>query len=53
MLVPKQPPLKLKPEKYVAVLARKTIDAVTAMLAVMKIVQNRINAVPVMPVKMY
>ena len=38
-------------QKYVELLIRKTIIAVTVMLAVMKIIQKIDNAVPVMPVK--
>ena len=34
-------------------LIRKTINAVTVMLAVMRIFQKTMNAVPVMPVKIY
>ena len=40
-------------KKYVALLIRKTINAVTVMFAVMKIIQQIINAVTVIPVKMY
>ena len=39
--------------KYVALLIRKTINAVTVMFAVMKIIQQIINAVTVIPVEMY
>ena len=34
-------------------LIRKTVNAVTRMFAVIEIIQNPINAVTVMPVKMY
>ena len=40
-------------EKCVSLLIRKTINAVTVMFAVMKIIQQIINAVTVIPVKMY
>ena len=40
-------------KKYVALLIRKTINAVTVMFAVMKIIQQIINAVTVIPVEMY
>ena len=40
-------------KKYVALSIRKTINAVTVMLAVMKIIQQIMNAVTVIPVKMY
>ena len=40
-------------KKYVALLIRKTINAVTVMLAVMEIIQKIINAVTVIPVEMY
>ena len=40
-------------EKYVTLLIWKSINAVTVMFAVMTIIAKIINAVPVMPVKMY
>ena len=39
-------------EKYVTLLIRKTITAVSVMLAVLKRIPETINAVHVMPVKM-